>query len=102
MAISNRAALLSPSASMVRVPAGDELQLYGNNGREGAPLVIDKGALLSATTFRYLRHEGPSAGHCCDLLQVVIHVLPFRPNGVHGIQVAAHGKSNVRMVSALS
>jgi hypothetical protein len=34
-------------------PAGDEFQLYGSSGREGAPLVIGKGALLSATTFRY-------------------------------------------------
>jgi hypothetical protein len=34
-------------------PAGDELQLYGSGGREGTPLVIGKGALVSATTFRY-------------------------------------------------
>ena len=35
-------------------PVGNELQLYGNGDREGAPLlVIGEGALLSATTFRY-------------------------------------------------
>jgi hypothetical protein len=36
------------------------------------------------------RHEGASAGYCCDLFQVPVHVLPFRPDGVHGIQVVAH------------
>jgi hypothetical protein len=35
------------------------------------------------------RHEGASAGYCCDLLQVPVHVLPFRPDGVHVIQLAA-------------
>jgi hypothetical protein len=34
-------------------PAGDELQLYGSGSKEGTPLVIGKGALFSATTFRY-------------------------------------------------
>jgi hypothetical protein len=38
--------------------AGDELQLYGNGGREGTPLVIGKGALFSATTFRYRPPRG--------------------------------------------
>jgi hypothetical protein len=33
-------------------PAGGELQLYGSDSKEGAPLVVGKGALLSATTFR--------------------------------------------------
>jgi hypothetical protein len=68
-------------------PTGDELQLYGSGGREGTHLVINNGALFSATTFR---HEGASAGYYCDLFQVPIHVLPFRADGVHGIQVAAH------------
>jgi hypothetical protein len=36
------------------------------------------------------RHEDASAGHCCDLFQMVIHVFPFRSDGVYGIQVAAH------------
>jgi hypothetical protein len=39
-------------------PAGDELQLYGSGGREGTPLVIGKGALLSATTFHYRPPRG--------------------------------------------
>jgi hypothetical protein len=39
-------------------PAGDKLQLYGNGGREGTPLVIGKGALFSATTFRYRPPRG--------------------------------------------
>ena len=39
-------------------PAGDELQLYGSGGREGTPLVIGKGALFSATTFRYRPPRG--------------------------------------------
>jgi hypothetical protein len=34
-------------------PTSDKLQLYDSSGREGNPLVIGKGALLSATTFRY-------------------------------------------------
>jgi hypothetical protein len=34
-------------------PTGDELQLYGSGGWEGTPLVIGKGTLFSATTFRY-------------------------------------------------
>jgi hypothetical protein len=44
----------------------DRLQLYGSGGREGTPLVIDKGALLSTTTFRYR----PPRGHLrCSLLR---------------------------------
>jgi hypothetical protein len=39
-------------------PAGDELQLYDSSGREGAPFVIGKGALLSASTFRYRPPQG--------------------------------------------
>jgi hypothetical protein len=39
-------------------PAGDELQLYGSGGREGTPLVIGKGALFRATTFRYRPPRG--------------------------------------------
>jgi hypothetical protein len=39
-------------------PAGDELQLYGRCGRKGAPLVIGKGALQSATIFRYQPPRG--------------------------------------------
>jgi hypothetical protein len=39
-------------------PAGDELQLYDSGGREGTPLVISKGALFSATIFRYRPPRG--------------------------------------------
>jgi hypothetical protein len=39
-------------------PAGDELQLYGSGGKQGTPLVISKGALFSATTFRYRPPRG--------------------------------------------
>jgi hypothetical protein len=39
-------------------PAGDELQLYDSGGREGTPLVIGKGTLFSATTFRYRSPRG--------------------------------------------
>jgi hypothetical protein len=39
-------------------PAGDELQLYGSGGKESTPLVIGKGALFSATTFRYRPPRG--------------------------------------------
>jgi hypothetical protein len=39
-------------------PAGDKLQLYGSGGREGTPLVIGKGTLFSATTFRYRPPRG--------------------------------------------
>jgi len=59
-------------------PAGDELQLYGSGGREGTPLVIGKGALFSATTFRYRPPRGrlrwlllrpiPGAHPCAPLL----------------------------------
>ena len=39
-------------------PTGNKHQLYDSGGREGAPLVIDKGALLSSTTFRYRLPQG--------------------------------------------
>jgi hypothetical protein len=39
-------------------PVGDELQLYDNDGREDTHLVINKGALFSATTFRYRSPRG--------------------------------------------
>jgi hypothetical protein len=39
-------------------PAGDELQLYGSGGREDTHLVINKGTLFSATTFRYRPPRG--------------------------------------------
>jgi hypothetical protein len=71
-------------------PAGDKLKLYGSSGKEGTPLVIGKGALFAPPHSATGRHEGASDGYCCDLFQVPVHTLPFRLDGVHRIQVAAH------------
>jgi hypothetical protein len=72
-------------------PVGDELQLYDSGDREGASLlVIGEGALPSATTFHYRLPRGRLHWSLFDLFQVAIHVLPFRPDGVRGIQVATH------------
>jgi hypothetical protein len=69
-------------------PAGDELQLYGSSGREGTHLVINKGALFSATTFRYRPPRGrlrwlllrPIPGaHPCAPLSCRWH--PWDPGG---------------------
>jgi hypothetical protein len=81
-------------------PTGDELQLYGSGGREGTPLVIGKGALFSATTFRYQPPRGRLRWLLlrsipAPLVIVAIYFRcpsmwpPFCPNGVHGI-LAAH------------
>jgi hypothetical protein len=89
--ISNRAGPLSPSASMVRIP-----QTTNSNSTTAAvgkalPSLSSARAHWLAPPHSVIdRHEGASAGHCCDPFQVAIHVLPFRPDGVHGIQVAAH------------
>lgn len=89
-AISNGSGPLSPSASMVRVPRATNFN--------STAAVVGKALPSSSARAHYLapphsatgRHEGASAGYCCDLFQVPVHVLPFRPDGVHGIQVAAH------------
>jgi hypothetical protein len=39
-------------------PASDKLQLYDSGGRDYTPLVIGKGALFSAITFRYRPPRG--------------------------------------------
>jgi hypothetical protein len=70
--------------------AGDELQLYGSGVREGTHLVIGRAHYLAPPHSATGHHEGASVGYCCDLFQVPVHVLSFRPDGVHGIQVAAH------------
>jgi hypothetical protein len=57
-------------------PAGDELQLYGSGGKEGTPLVIGKGALFSATTFRY---RPPRGRLCWLLLRPIPGVRPCAP-----------------------
>jgi hypothetical protein len=65
-------------------PAGDELHLYDSGGREGTPLVIGKGTLFSATTFRYRPPRW-------RLRWLLLRPIPgARPDGVHGIQVATH------------
>jgi len=49
------------------------------------------GALCLASLFFVAgRHEGTSAGRCCGQFLMVVHVLPFCPDGAHGIQVASH------------
>jgi hypothetical protein len=69
-------------------PAGDKLQLYDIGGSEGTPLVIGKGALFSATTFRYRPPRGrlrwlllrliPGACPCAPLLS---RWRPWDPGG---------------------
>jgi hypothetical protein len=71
-------------------PASGELQLYGSSSREGAPSSSARVHFLAPPHSANGRHEGASTSHCCDLLQVAIHVIPFCPDDVHGIQVAAH------------
>jgi hypothetical protein len=71
-------------------PAGDELQLYGSDRREGTPLVIGKGTLFGTTTFRYRPPQGRLRWLLSRPTPGARHVLPFYPDGVHGIQVAAH------------
>jgi hypothetical protein len=81
---------LSPSASMVRVPRATNFN--------STTAAVGKALLSLFARAHYLapphsatgRHEGAFAGYCCDLFQVLVHVLPFRPDGVHGIQMAAH------------
>jgi hypothetical protein len=91
-AISSGTGPLSPSASMVCVLRAT------NFNSTAAAAAVRKALPSSSTRAHYLappdsatdRHEGASAGYCCDLFQVLVHVLPFRLDGVHGIQVAAH------------
>jgi hypothetical protein len=71
-------------------PAGDELQLYGSGGKKGTPLVIGKGALFSATTFRYRPPRGRLRWLLLRPIPGACPCVPFRLDGVHGIQVAAH------------
>jgi hypothetical protein len=78
-------AAISKCASMVRV-----LRAMNFNSTVAA---VGKALPSSSARAHYLapphsttdRHEGASAGYCCDLFQVLVHVLPFRPDGVHGI-----------------
>jgi hypothetical protein len=70
-------------------PAGDELQLYDSGGK-ALPSSSARAYYLAPPHSATGCHEGASAGYCCDLFQVPVHVLPFRLDGVHGIQVVVH------------
>jgi hypothetical protein len=65
--------------------AGDELQVYSSGGWEGTPSSSTRVHFLAPPHSATDRHEGASAGYSCDLFQVTVHVLPFRPDGIHGI-----------------
>jgi hypothetical protein len=81
---------LSPSASMVRVPRATNFNSTAATVGKALPSSSARAHCLAPPHSATDRHEGASAGYCCDLFQVPVHVLPFRPDGVHGIQVAAH------------
>jgi hypothetical protein len=81
---------LSPSASMVRVPRATNFNSTAATIGKALPSSSTRAHCLAPRHYATRRHEGASAGHCCDLLQVAIHVLPFRPGGVHRIKVTAH------------
>jgi hypothetical protein len=102
--ISNRVDQLSTSASMVRVPrAMNSNSMAAAVGKALPSLSSARAYYLAPPLFATSRHEGTSVGHCCDTFQGAIHVLPFRPDGVHGIQVVAHvqvqGAEGVRLIS---
>jgi hypothetical protein len=89
-AISSSDGPLSPSASMVRVPRATNFNSTAVAIGKALPSSSARAHFLAPRHFATRRHEGASTGHCCDLLQVAIHVLPFRPDSVHGIKVTAH------------
>jgi hypothetical protein len=86
-------------------PTGDKLQLYGSGGKEGTPLVNDKGALFIATTFRYRLPRGRL--HWL-LLRHIPGARPCAPFSSRWCPLSMGSrwlhtcKSNARMVSALS
>jgi hypothetical protein len=79
-----------PGASMVRVPRATNFNSTTAAVGKALPSSSARAHCLAPPHSATGRHEDAFAGHCCDLLQVAIHVLPFRPDGVHGIQVTAH------------
>jgi hypothetical protein len=81
---------LSPSASMVRVMRATNFNSTATTVRKALTSSSARAHYLAPPHFATDRHEGASTGYYCDLFQVPVHVLPFRPYGVHGIQVAAH------------
>ena len=74
--------------------AGGELNLCVGGVWKALPslsILSLAGVLCLASLFFVVdRHEGASAGHCCGQFLMAVHVLPFCPDGAHGIQVAAH------------
>jgi hypothetical protein len=80
----------SPSASMVRVPRATNFNSTAAAVGNALPSSSTRAHYLAPPHSATGRHESASAGYCCDLFQVPVHVLPFRLDGVHGIQVAAH------------
>jgi hypothetical protein len=91
-----------PSASMVRVPRATNFNSTTATVGKAFPLSLVRAHCLAPLHSAIGRHEGALAGHSCDQLQVAIHVLSFRPDGVHGIQVATHVQVQCVRVSALS
>jgi hypothetical protein len=89
-AISSGTGSLSPSVSMVHVPWATNFNSTTATVGKALPSSSTRVHCLAPPHSATARHEGASAGYCCDLFQVPVHVLPFRPDGVHGIQVAAH------------
>jgi hypothetical protein len=84
-AISSFTGPLSPSASMVRVPWATNFNSTATAVRKALPSSSAWAHYLAPPHSATGRHEGASAGYCCDLFQVPVHVLPFRLDGVHGI-----------------
>jgi hypothetical protein len=89
-AISSGVGPLSPSASMVCVPRAMNFNSTAAAVGKVLPSSSARVHCLAPLHSAIGRHKDTSAGHCCDLLQVAIHMLPFCPDGIHGIQVAAH------------
>jgi hypothetical protein len=102
-AISSGTGPLSPSASMVRVSRATNFNSTAAAVGKAPPSSSARAHCLAPPHSATGCHEGASAGYCCDLFQVPIHVLPFHPDGVHGIQVAAHVQvqctEGVRLIS---
>jgi hypothetical protein len=98
--ISNHIDLLSPSASMVRVPRATNFNSTAAAVGKVLPTSLARTHRLAPPHSAIGRHVSASVGHCCDLLQMAIYVLPFRPDDVHGWLRTC--KSNAQRVSALS
>jgi hypothetical protein len=71
--------------SMVRVPRATNFNSTAATVGKALPLSSARTHCLAPPHSATGRHEGASAGYCCDLFQVPVHVLPFHPDGIHGI-----------------